>query len=63
MSLFYETPIISGTLEEVMIFMDKYTLDEIQIMYADFPANLMEDLRPYMKRRFYEYLGMVPKEN
>jgi hypothetical protein len=57
MSLFYQTKFFTGTLEEFMQFMDKYTLDEIQVMYSELPKNLMEDLRPYMKRRMWEQLG------
>jgi hypothetical protein len=60
--IFYETPFFSGTLEEWMIFLDKYTLDEVQVMYQDMPKNLMEDIRPYMKTRIWKHLGISNAE-
>ncbi len=61
MAIFYETKFFSGTLEEFMIFMDKYSLDEIQVMYqTKMPEDLMLAIRPYMKRRMFEHLGMDP---
>jgi hypothetical protein len=57
MAIFYETPFFSGTLDQWMEFLDKYTLDEIQVMFQDMPKNLMEDLNEYIKMRFWEHLG------